>query len=131
MRVIRRQEDVDRLRRAKVLGPELAQHLTQYLEDLQAQLDEMSPGTYTMDDVGEIVLLEKGDDTQKLTGLEIGQDLMAFIPEWFEALALDGVAYYRFLVLMGNSFGIVFYSPIGIHDKEVETWFVDRLVEEP
>ena len=127
---IRRQEDVGRLRRAKVLGPELAQHLTRYLNDIQAQLDDMSPGTYTMEDVGQIVLLEKGDNARDLTELRLSLGLMDFVPEWFEVVALDGINYYCFLVMLGDSFGIVFYSPIGVHDEEVEEWLVARLRDE-
>lgn len=130
MKVIQTQEDFDQLKRDGLLEPEMAEHLTQFITSLQAVLDEMSPNTYDLGDAGSIVILEKGDDVRNLTEIGLGQGLMEFIPEWFQVVALDGIAYYRFLILLGDSFGIVFFSPIGIYDNEVETWFVDRLVEE-
>ena len=130
MKVIKDQGDVDQLKRDKLLGPEMSQHLTEFITNLQRVLDEMSPDTYTIGDAGQIVILDKGDDARNLTEIGLGQDLMDFIPEWFQVVALDGVAYYRFLILLGDSFGIVFFSPIGIHDEEVEQWLVARLVEE-
>lgn len=130
MKLIKDYGDVTRLRQSEVLGPELTQHLKQYLTDLQSDFDKMSPGAYTMEDVGQIVLLERGDNARDLTKLRLSISLIDFVPEWFEVVTLDGIVYYRFLVLLGDSFGIVFYSPSGIHNGEVEEWLVARLRDE-
>lgn len=130
MKVIQTREDFDQLKRDGLLEPEMTEHLRQFITSLQGVLDAMSPNTYNLGDAGSIVILEKGDDVRNLTEIGLGQGLMEFIPEWFQVIALDGIVYYRFFILLGDSFGIVFFSPIGIYDKEVETWLVDRLVKE-
>ena len=132
MRVIKNQDDVRLLKEAKAISPQLAEHLIQFFDDLQADLEDMSPNTYRLEDTGHVVLLEAGDNVRDLKEIGLNhqdQGILGCIPEWFETITLDEVAYYRFLVLYNDSFGVIFYSAVGAFDDEVEAWLAAKLEE--
>ena len=132
MRVIKNQDDVRLLKEAKAISPTLAKHLTKFFDDLQADLEDMSPNTYRLEDTGHVVLLEAGDNVRDLKEIGLNhqeQGILGCIPEWFETITLDGVEYYRFLVLYNDSFGVVFFSAVGAFDHEVEAWLAMKLEE--
>ncbi len=93
----------------------------------------MSPNTYRLEDTGHVVLLEAGDNVRDLKEIGLNhqeQGILGCIPEWFETMTLDGVEYYRFLVLYNDSFGgVVFFSAVGAFDHEVEAWLAMKLEE--
>ncbi len=70
MRVIKNQDDVRLMAQAKAISPQLAEHLIQFFDDLQADLEDMSPNTYRLEDTAHVVLLEAGDNVRDLK--EIG-----------------------------------------------------------
>lgn len=132
MRVIKNQDDVRLLKEAKAISPTLAKHLTKFFNDLQADLEDMSPNTYRLEDTGHVVLLEAGDNVRDLKEIGLNhkeQGILGCIPEWFETMTLDDVEYYRFLVLYNDSFGVVFFSAVGAFDHEVEAWLEMKLEE--
>ncbi len=132
MRVIKNQDDVLLLKEAKAISQPFAKHLTKFFDDLQADLEDMSPNTYRLEDTGHVVLLEAGDNVRDLKEIGLNhqdQGILGCIPEWFETMTLDGVEYYRFLVLYNDSFGVVFFSAVGSFDHEVEAWLVMKLEE--
>ena len=132
MRVIKNQDDVRLLKEAKAISQPFAKHLTKFFDDLQADLEDMSPNTYRLEDTGHVVLLEAGDNVRDLKEIGLNhqdQGILGCIPEWFETITLDEVAYYRFLVLYNDSFGVIFYSAVGAFDDEVEAWLAAKLEE--
>ena len=132
MRVIKNQDDVRLLKEAKAISQPFAKHLTKFFDDLQADLEDMSPNTYRLEDTGHVVLLEAGDNVRDLKEIGLNhqeQGILGCIPEWFETMILDGVEYYRFLVLYNDSFGVVFFSAVGAFDHEVEAWLAMKLEE--
>ncbi len=132
MRVIKNQDDVLLLKEAKAISQPFAKHLTKFFDDLQADLEDMSPNTDRLEDTGHVVLLEAGDNVRDLKEIGLNhqdQGILGCIPEWFETMTLDGVEYYRFLVLYNDSFGVVFFSAVGSFDHEVEAWLVMKLEE--
>ena len=132
MRVIKNQDDVRLLKEAKAISQPFAKHLTKFFDDLQADLEDMSPNTYRLEDTGHVVLLEAGDNVRDLKEIGLNhqeQGILGCIPEWFETITLDGVEYYRFLVLYNDSFGVVFFSAVGAFDHEVEAWLAMKLEE--
>lgn len=132
MRVIKNQNEVRLMARAKAISPQFAEHLIQFFDELQADLEDMSPNTYRLEDTGHVVLLEAGDNVRDLKEIGLNhqeQGILGCIPEWFETMILDGVAYYRFLVLYNDSFGVVFFSVVGAFDHEVEAWLSAKLEE--
>jgi hypothetical protein len=132
MRVIKNQDDVRLLKEAKAISQPFAKHITKFFDDLQADLEDMSPNTYRLEDTGHVVLLEAGDNVRDLKEIGLNhqeQGILGCIPEWFETMTLDGVEYYRFLVLYNDSFGVVFFSAVGAFDHEVEAWLAMKLEE--
>lgn len=132
MRVIKNQDDVRLMAQAKAIRPQFAEHLIQFFDELQADLEDMSPNTYRLEDTGHVVLLEAGDNVRDLREVGLNhqeQGILGCIPEWFETITLDGVEYYRFLVLYNDSFGVVFFSAVGAFDHEVEAWLAAKLEE--
>lgn len=132
MRVIKNQDDVRLMAQAKAIGPQFAKHLTKFFDDLEAELEDMSPNTYRLEDTGHVVLLEAGDNVRDLRELGLNhqdEGLIGCIPEWFETMTIDDVEYYRFLVLYNDSFGVVFFNAIGAFDHEVEAWLAAKLEE--
>ena len=132
MRVIKNQDDVRLLKEAKAISQPFAKHLTKFFDDLQADLEDMSPNTYRLEDTGHVVLLEAGDNVRDLREMGLNhqdEGILGCIPEWFETMTLDGVEYYRFLVLYNDSFGVVFFSAVGAFDHEVEAWLAAKLEE--
>lgn len=132
MRVIKNQDDVRLMAQAKAINPQFAEHLIQFFDELQADLEDMSPNTYRLEDTGHVVLLEAGDNVRDLREMGLNhqeQGILGCIPEWFETITLDGVEYYRLLVLYNDSFGVVFFSAIGAFDHEVEAWLAAKLEE--
>ena len=132
MRVIKNQDDVRLLTQAKAISPTFAKHLAKFFDDLQADLEDMSPNTYRLEDTGHVVLLEAGDNVRDLREMGLNhqeQGILGCIPEWFETITLDGVEYYRFLVLYNDSFGVVFFSVVGAFDHEVEAWLQNKQKE--
>ena len=132
MRVIKNQNDVRLLKEAKAISQPFAKHITKFFDDLQADLEDMSPNTYRLEDTGHVVLLEAGDNVRDLKEIGLNhqeQGILGCIPEWFETMTLDGVEYYRFLVLYNDSFGVVFFSAVGAFDHEVEAWLAMKLEE--
>jgi len=132
MRVVKNQDDVRLLKEAKAIGPTFAKHITKFFDDLQADLEDMSPNTYRLEDTGHVVLLEAGDNVRDLKEMGLNhqdQGILDCIPEWFETMTLDEVEYYRFLVLYNDSFGVIFYSTVGAFDDEVEAWLAAKLEE--
>ena len=132
MRVIKNQDDVRLMAQAKAINPQFAEHLIQFFDELQADLEDMSPNTYRLEDTGHVVLLEAGDNVRDLREMGLNhqdEGILGCIPEWFETITLDGVEYYRFLVLYNDSFGVIFYSAVGAFDHEVEAWLAMKLEE--
>jgi hypothetical protein len=132
MRVIKNQDDVRLMAQAKAINPQFAEHLIQFFDELQADLEDMSPNTYRLEDTGYVVLLEAGDNVRDLREMGLNhqdEGILGCIPEWFETITLDGVEYYRFLVLYNDSFGVVFFSAVGAFDHEVEAWLAAKLEE--
>ncbi len=132
MRVIKNQDDVRLMAQAKAINPQFAEHLIQFCDELQADLEDMSPNTYRLEDTGHVVLLEAGDNVRDLREMGLNhqdEGVLGCIPEWFETITLDGVEYYRFLVLYNDSFGVVFFSAVGAFDHEVEAWLAAKLEE--
>ena len=132
MRVIKNQDDVRLLKEAKAISQPFAKHITKFFDDLQADLEDMSPNTYRLEDTGHVVLLEAGDNVRDLKEIGLNhqeQGILGCIPEWCETMTLDGVEYYRFLVLYNDSFGVVFFSAVGAFDHEVEAWLAMKLEE--
>lgn len=132
MILIKNQDDVRSMEEKQLIRVGMAKHLMKFFDDLQEELDFLSPNTYKVEDNGHAVILDKGDNVRDLsdTGLNRGdQGLLGCIPEWFEAVTLDGIDYHRFLVLYNDSFGVIFYSAIGIFDDEVETWLQNKQKE--
>ena len=132
MRVIKNQDDVRLMAQAKAINPQFAEHLIQFFDELQADLEDMSPNTYRLEDTGHVVLLEAGDNVRDLREMGLNhqeQGILGCIPEWFETMTLDGVEYYRFLVLYNDSFGVVFFSAVGAFDHEIEAWLSAKLEE--
>ena len=132
MRVIKNQDDVRLMAQAKAISPQFAEHLIQFFDELQADLEDMSPNTYRLEDTGHVVLLEAGDNVRDLREMGLNhqeQGILGCIPEWFETITLDGVEYYRFLVLYNDSFGVVFFSAVGAFDHEIEAWLAAKLEE--
>lgn len=132
MRVVKNQDDVRLLKEAKAIGHTFAKHLTKFFDDLQAELEDMSPNTYRLEDTGHVVLLEAGDNVRDLKEMGLNhqdQGILDCIPEWFETITLDDVEYYRFLVLYNDSFGVVFFSAVGAFDHEIEAWLSAKLEE--
>ena len=132
MRVIKNQDDVRLMAQAKAIRPQFAEHLIQFFDELQADLEDMSPNTYRLEDTGHVVLLEAGDNVRDLREMGLNhqdEGVLGCIPEWFETITLDGVEYYRFLVLYNDSFGVVFFSAVGAFDHEVEAWLAAKLEE--
>jgi hypothetical protein len=132
MRVIKNQDDVRLLKEAKAISQPFAKHLTKFFDDLQVDLEDMSPNTYRLEDTGHVVLLEAGDNVRDLKEIGLNhqdQGILGCIPEWFETMTLDGVEYYHFLVLYNDSFGVVFFSAVGAFDHEVEAWLAAKLEE--
>ena len=132
MRVIKNQDDVRLMAQAKAISPQFAEHLIQFFDELQADLEDMSPNTYRLEDTGHVVLLEAGDNVRDLREMGLNhqeQGILGCIPEWFETITLDGMEYYRFLVLYNDSFGVIFYSDVGAFDAEVEKWMQSKLEE--
>ena len=132
MRVIKNQDDVRLMAQAKAINPQFAEHLIQFFDELQADLEDMSPNTYRLEDTGHVVLLEAGDNVRDLREMGLNhqdEGILGCIPEWFETITLDGVEYYRFLVLYNDSFGVVFFSAVGAFDHEVEAWLAAKLEE--
>jgi hypothetical protein len=130
--VIKNQDDVRLMAQAKAIGPQFAKHLTKFFDDLEAELEDMSPNTYRLEDTGHVVLLEAGDNVRDLRELGLNhqdEGLIGCIPEWFETMTIDDVEYYRFLVLYNDSFGVVFFNAIGAFDHEVEAWLAAKLEE--
>ena len=132
MRVIKNQDDVRLMAQAKAIRPQFAEHWIQFFDELQADLEDMSPNTYRLEDTGHVVLLEAGDNVRDLKEIGLNhqdQGILDCIPEWFETMTLDEVEYYRFLVLYNDSFGVVFFSAVGAFDHEVEEWLAMKLEE--
>ena len=132
MRVIKNQDDVRLMAQAKAIRPQFAEHLIQFFDELQADLEDMSPNTYRLEDTGHVVLLEAGDNVRDLREMGLNhqdEGILGCIPEWFETMTLDGVEYYRFLILYNDSFGVVFFSAVGAFDHEVEAWLAAKLEE--
>lgn len=117
---------------AEGIQDEMASHLIEFFTKLQEDLDRLSPGTYKVEDSGHVVIFEDKDDVRNLSDIGLNhedQGILGCIPEWFETIELDGIKYYRFLVLYNDSFGVIFYSAIGIFEYEVEEWMAARLKE--
>lgn len=120
------------LKMAEGIQDEMASHLIEFFTKLQEDLDRLSPGTYKVEDSGHVVIFEDKDDVRNLSDIGLNhedQGILGCIPEWFETIELDGIKYYRFLVLYNDSFGVIFYSAIGIFEYEVEEWMAARLKE--
>jgi len=83
MIVIKNQEHVELLKSADVLGPEFLHHLTEFMVALQADLDDLSPNTYCIEDAGHLVIFEPGDNVRDLSniGLHREQGLLGCIPD--------------------------------------------------
>ncbi len=132
MRVIKNQDDVRLMAQAKAINPQFAEHLIQFFDELQADLEDMSPNIYRLEDTGHVVLLEAGDNVRDLREMGLNhqeQGILGCIPEWFETITLDGMEYYRLLVLYNDSFGVVFFCAVGAFDHEVEAWLAAKLEE--
>ena len=117
---------------AGALGPRFEQHLAEFFTDLQSDLDELSPDTYTTEETGHVILLELGDNVRDLSVIGLSQKdrgLLGSIPEWMDLVELDGTRYYRFLILYNDSFGVIFYSAEDSFDAEVETWLQGKFLE--
>ena len=132
MRVMKNQDDVGLMLKAEAITPGFAKHLTKFFDELQADLEELSPNTYSLEETGYVVLLEAGDNVRDLSEIGLNhkeQGILSCIPEWFETINLDEVEYYRFLVLYNDSSGVIFYSAVGAFDAEVEKWMRSKLEE--
>lgn len=125
MLVIRNQRDLIRLLDDEKLDNELEANIYDYLELLQEELDEFAPGEFKVEDTGQVVILEAGDDVRDLAAIGLNKEdrgILGAIPEWMDQVCLDGISYYRFLVIYNDSFGTTFYCPAGVFDEEVERW---------
>lgn len=132
MILIKNQDDVRSMEEKQLIRVGMAKHLMKFFDDLQEELDFLSPNTYKVEDSGQVVILDKEDNVRDLSeiGLNRGdQGLLGCIPEWFETVTLDNIEYYRFLVLYNDSFGVIFYSAVGTFDIEVETWLQNKQKE--
>ncbi len=132
MILIKNQDDVRSMEEKQLIRVGMAKHLMKFFDDLQEELDFLSPNTYKVEDSGQVVILDKEDNVRDLSeiGLNRGdQGLLGCIPEWFETVTLDNIEYYRFLVLYNDSFGVIFYSAVGTFDIEVETWLKNKQKE--
>ena len=117
-------QDVQALASVKKIGPEFAYHLVRFFDDLAKELDEFSPGS-SVEDHGFVVLLEPGNPVIDLAKVGINLDadgVLGCNPESIEKITLDGNEYYRLLELYNDSYRVLFFSKVGIHDSEVEAW---------
>ena len=131
MRVVKSKEDISLLLRASPLGSEIAKNLENIMDHMHADLDDLNPGAYKMEDCGYVVILEPGAKVRELShiGLYRENGLLGCLPEWFDLVSLDGTQYYCFLELLDDAFGVIFYTAVGIHDEEVEVWLQAKLHE--
>lgn len=127
MIVIKNKQD---LGEAKELTKDFVDHLNNFFDNLQAELDDPEPGVYSTEECGHVIILEAGDNVRDLSAIGLNREdsgLLGCIPEWFETVTLADIEYYRFLVLYNDSFGVIFYSAVGSHDVEVEQWLESKL----
>ena len=130
IRIIKNNHDVLLLYEAGVIGDEFREHLTRYFDRLQADLDELDPNRYSVEDCGYVVILEEGDNVRDLSNVGLNPSnsgLLGSGPEYCEVLQLDGIGYYSLLIIYNNSFAIDFYSPMGCYDEEVEQWLAEQI----
>ena len=79
---------------------------------------------------GQFVILEKGDNIKSQEFIEsLGmfadmgdKGLLGYFVEWLDEETVDGQAWHVFYVLRDDSFGTIFYCPVGLFDDEFEEW---------
>ena len=131
MRIIKTKEHLDKLREAQVFPPNFQDHLEQYFLQLHRALGRGEPlEDFKLDyQEGFVAVLEKGDNSRDLSVLGLNPEddgLMNSMPEFVEANLEATPPYYRIAYLLDNECMMTVFSPIGIHDKEVEKWLAER-----
>lgn len=134
MRTIKTQDDIHALKQAQAQALPLS--LLDFLEDELHQLERI------LDDLdverpldlmqhGYIVLLEPGDNLRDLREVGLGwvdRGLLGSMPEYVERERLsDGREIYRIGILYDNDYMMIFFSIVGSHDDEIESWLAEQL----
>jgi len=90
----------------------------------------------SLDDHGPIFLLEPGDNTRGMAPAgfpsRIG-GLLGMIPEYAEEVNLDGILFWKALVVIGNSYAPTYWIPLGM-DPELDQHlkkYLEPIPEQP
>ncbi|MFA4133877.1 MULTISPECIES: hypothetical protein [unclassified Brevibacillus] len=121
MRIIMTMTDVTVLRQANVLPLDYMNYLEEEFQGLYHALgcDHPLEG-WSLERDGYMVVIEAGDHNLQIVGLTNG--LRQSIPEFVELVTTEIQPLYRIGVLHNNDYVMLFYTLVGIHDAETETW---------
>ncbi|MFS0556377.1 hypothetical protein [Brevibacillus sp. 179-C9.3 HS] len=126
MRIIMTTADVTMLRQTNALPLEYMNYLEEEFLGLYHALGcgETLDGWSLARD-GYMVVIEAGDNNLQPVGLRYG--LRQTMPEFVELVEAGNQLIYRIGVLYDNDFMMLFYSMVGIHDVETETWLQEQV----
>ncbi|TXK75425.1 hypothetical protein [Paenibacillus sp. N3.4] len=129
MRTINTRQDVEDLRRDGTAPTALTKHISEFFQQLEAELADEEEDTFRLDQHGPIVLLEAGDNLYDLECVGLSREncgLLGSMPEYVETLQLDNMTVYKIVVMYTNDFIMTFFTQQGIHDKEIEQWLIEQ-----
>lgn len=122
MLTVKTADDLDRLRRLKLLSPGYLDYLEGLFGQLREALGDGDEDEFDLDPHGYIVVLEAGDDVRDLSPVGLRHGLLRCWPEFVESVDLVDVRVYRIGVLYDNEVMMIFLSAAGQFDPEVEAW---------
>ncbi len=131
MRFIKELQDIKLLKQAGVFEKDYLDQVEQYFRQLHAAMgDGKLLNEFRLDwPEGFIVILEAGDNLRDLrvAGLNrCDNGLLWSMPEYVELIKLRSTRIYKISVLLDNECMQTFFTEIGIHDQEIESWLADK-----
>lgn len=130
MRIIKTQEDIDVLYRARALPTALLDQVEDYFKQLRIELEDEVGNDFHLNSHGYIVVLEVRDNVRDLGNVGLNSEsggLLGSCLEYVELLDLDkGLQVYKVAVLYDNDYLMTFFTQAGAHDEEVEQWLKDQ-----
>lgn len=127
MYIIKTKLDIDVLRNANVIQKQYmdiieSNFILQY--KILKEYNEITLEDFSLNNDGEIALLEKGDNLRNLQvlGLDPNGGLLCTIPESVKGIIIEEKILFEIMILCNNQYVLYVYVPEEIVDDEILQW---------
>lgn len=129
MHIIKSLNDISNLETDHLISPILSQLLRNDFKEKAREAifpAEIPEPDFEIDEYGYLVILEAGDNSEDWSyhGLKIDSVNIGIQPEYAEIIKVSATeCYYRITLFADNDYIMYYYSPVGIHQQNIEEWF--------